>query len=329
VIKIVTPTGVFSLIYLESETEFEQAVVAHADQIFGSRRVYVECKRRVGLDAGNRIIPDGYLIDFSRPRNPQLVVVEIELAAHDLFRHIGVQLLQYSVSFPKAHRSVKQVLHEEITKNVHVQRRCILFAEEAGLRNLDHLLDYIVTEGEFQPLIIIDEATDELQDVLNSLSAEPEVIEFKVFESDDGTRIYQFDPYLSDVEESIHSTTLPQLDPSQHDTVVVPAHEEGFKETFLGESRWHAVRIHASMIRQLKYVAVYRIRPKSAITHLAPIESIQRWGDTGKMVINFAETAQEINPIKLVPNGKVRALQNLRYTSVERLLSARNLDEAF
>jgi hypothetical protein len=46
-------------------------------------------------------------------------------------------------------------------------------------------------------------------------------------------------------------------DPSDLDTVVVPAHEDGFKRVFLGENRWWAVRIHPSMVKQLKYAAVY------------------------------------------------------------------------
>ena len=327
--KIVTPWGTYLLYRFESEGEFERAVVEHAHEIFGPRRVYIDCKQRVGSRGRGQMVPDGYLIDFSRHRDPQLVVVEMELASHDLFRHIGVQLLQYAVSFPHASRQVKDVLYRKITKDTGLRDLCSEFAQQAGLRNLDHLLDYIVVDRPFQALVIIDEATDDLQNVLNSLAASPEVIEFKAYEGEDGTRIYRFEPYLGDVEESRRGTVLPPLDPSEIDTVVVPAREDGFQETFLGEDRWYAVRIHANMSPQLKYIAVYRVRPQSAITHFAPIHSIERWKDTGKVVVNFAEPAREIGPIKLVPNGKVKALQNLRYTSMARLEAAANLDEAF
>src|SRR5215216_6000964 len=97
----------------------------------------------------------------------------------------------------------------------------------------------------------------------------------------------------------------------------------------MGEDRWYKVRIHGSMIPKLKYCAVYRVAPTSAITHVAPISSIDPWQDTDKKVINFVKPAEEIGPIKLVSKGKVKALQNLRYTSYERLKQAKTLDEAF
>ena len=112
-------------------------------------------------------------------------------------------------------------------------------------------------------------------------------------------------------------------------TVVVPAREDGFEKVFLGEDRWYQVRIHPSMISQLKHVAVYRTAPVSAITHYAPIRSIEPWHNTGKMVINFAEPAKEIGPLKLTKNGRVKHLQGLRYTKFDRLKSATSLDEAF
>src|SRR5712692_130456 len=51
------------------------------------------------------------------------------------------------------------------------------------------------------------------------------------------------------------------LSPDEIDTIVVPAKEEGFQETFLGEHRWYAVRIHGSVRPQIKYIAAYQIAP--------------------------------------------------------------------
>ena len=101
------------------------------------------------------------------------------------------------------------------------------------------------------------------------------------------------------------------------------------EEVFIGESRWWSIRINSSMIPKIKNIAVYRVAPKSAITHIAPVSSIEQWKDTSKYVVNFASSAVEIGPIKLVAKGIVRAPQGSRYTSRERLESAKNLDEAF
>lgn len=83
------------------------------------------------------------------------------------------------------------------------------------------------------------------------------------------------------------------------------------------------------MISQLKYVAVYRSKPVSGITHYAPIRSIEPWQNTGKMVINFTEHAKELGPLKLTKTGRVKQLQGLRYTNFDKLKKAKSLDEAF
>lgn len=38
-------------------------------------------------------IPDGYLFDFSNSRGPRLFFIENELELHDLYDHIGPQIM--------------------------------------------------------------------------------------------------------------------------------------------------------------------------------------------------------------------------------------------
>lgn len=115
--------------------------------------------------------------------------------------------------------------------------------------------------------------------------------------------------------------------PTEIDTVVVPAREEGFQTVFIGADRWHAVRLHGSMRPQIKYVAAYRVAPESAITHLAPVKSIDPWNDTGKWVLTFAQPAAPIDRIPILEGGRVKTFQNIRYTSFARLLAAKLLDD--
>jgi hypothetical protein len=112
-------------------------------------------------------------------------------------------------------------------------------------------------------------------------------------------------------------------------TIVVPAREDGFREVFLGENRWYEIRIHHSVIPGIKYIAAYQVAPVSAITHWALVKNIEPWQDSGKFVVNFAKPAKEMKPIPLVPKSRVKALQNLRYTSFDRLQRAKTLDEVF
>ncbi|MBK9166397.1 MAG: hypothetical protein IPM24_02915 [Bryobacterales bacterium] len=114
---------------------------------------------------------------------------------------------------------------------------------------------------------------------------------------------------------------------TEYDTVVVPARGDGFKDVFLGEHRWYAVRLHGSMRPQIRYIAVYQVAPVSAITHVAPVRSIEPWKDTRKWVINFTEPAREIKPIPMPKEGRVRSFQNLRYTTKAQLETATSLDD--
>jgi hypothetical protein len=334
--QLVTPFGTFKLTQYETENEFERAVVSKVSDIFGERRIYLDCKRRIGAKDGKQSVPDAYLIDVSSPRNPQLYVVENEISSHDLFKHIGVQLLQFSVSFAQAGRTIKQILFDEVCSEPSAKARCEKYAHEGGFRNLDHFLESVVLDKEFRALVIIDEETDDLHAVTKNLGFPVEIIEFSTYVNERGERIHRFEPFLADVDaidiETIDSLPIQDQrprDPSGLDTIVVPAREGGFKEVFLGENRWWQVRIHPSMISQLKYVAVYRTAPISAITHYAPIRSIEPWKNTGKMVINFTEPARELGPLKLTKNGRVSHLQGLRYTNFEKLRTANSLDEAF
>jgi hypothetical protein len=114
----------------------------------------------------------------------------------------------------------------------------------------------------------------------------------------------------------------------ESDTVVVASNEEGFQRVFLGENRWWAVRIAAARIAHLKYVAIYRTAPVCSITHYARIRSIECWEGSKKYVINFVGKAMEVGPLRK-SKGSESPVQSWRYTSIEKLRRASNLDEAF
>ena len=131
------------------------------------------------------------------------------------------------------------------------------------------------------------------------------------------------------VKDKPRSYKVSDEDIAEVNTIVVPAREDGFNEVFLGEDRWYAIRVHRAMMPRVKYIAAYQVAPVSAITHWAAVKNIAPWQDSGKFVVNFAKPAKEVKPIPLVPKSRVRALQNIRYTSFDKLQRAKTLDEVF
>lgn len=321
----------------ELEADLESAIQEVKDSLFGSDRIYLETKRKIGKRGGIQNIPDAYLIDLTSKKEPKLYVVENELAKHDPLKHIAIQVLSFSLSYETTPLLVKSILKEALSSEPAAFSLCVQYAEENGYENVDFLLEQIINqENSFNALVIIDEIPDELENVLISKLKFPvEILTLKRYTSDKGERLYGFDPFLGDVSTSGYwavtqnGSKASTLDPAEIDTIVVPAQEEGFKEVFIGEDCWHQIRIHSSMLSKIKHIAVYQVAPVSAITHVAQVKSIEQYKDTNKYILFFEEPAKPIGPLKLVTKGKVKAPQGSRYTSLDLLNNAKSLDDAF
>jgi hypothetical protein len=317
----------------ENEADLEASIIQVQTELFGPNRIYLDVKKKIGVKGGIRNIPDGYLLDLSG-RKPRLYVVENELASHDPLRHVAVQILEFSLSFETDPRAVKTILFRTLEEQPTIRRKCEEYAAGHEFRNLDHMLEYLVYESPFAAIVIIDEMPDNLENVLaRKFQFGVEVLELARYENNQGDRVYLFEPFLADLGEDVLAVEteaerkIGRPDASEVDTVVVPAREEGFQEVFLGEDSWYAIRLHGTMRPQIKYIAAYQVAPVSAITHIAPVKSIEPWKDTGKFVVYFTEPAKEIGPIALVKGGRVKALQNIRYTTREKLMAAKNLED--
>jgi hypothetical protein len=294
-----TKDGTYRLAGYRDEADLEGAINQVKTELFGEHRIYLDVKKKIGAKGGLRNIPDGYLVDLSGQR-PRLYVVENELATHEHLSHIAVQILQFSLSFEAEPRAVRNILFNALHEQPDALAKCEAYAASHNFRNLDHFLDALVFETPFAALVVIDEIPENLENVLaKKFQFGVEVLELACYENGNGERVFRFEPFLADLGEA-EAVTVPTLtvargriDASTIDTVVVPAREEGFQDVFLKENRWYAVRIHGTMRPQIKYVAAYRVAPTSAITHIAPVRSIEPWKDTDKFVLNFAEPAKE------------------------------------
>jgi len=321
----------------ELEDDLESAILEVRETLFGEERIYLDIKKKIGSKGKLKNIPDGYLIDLSSTKEPKLYVVENELVKHDPLKHVAVQILEFSLSFENSPQKIKALIKEAIIKDEEALKKCVDYANENDFENIDFLLETMIYgENKFNVLVVIDEISDELETALIKRFKFPvEILTLQRYCNSKSERIYQFEPFLCDVlaplvtDKRDTSGAEKTIDPSEINTIVVPARKDGFEEVFIGEDCWYAIRIHASMIPKIKFVAAYQVAPVSAITHLAEVESIEQWKDSNKYILRFARPASKIGPIKLVPKGAVKALQNARYTSIDRLKNAKTLDDSF
>ena len=307
------------------EKEFEEQVICHALEIFGPRALYVDIKKRIGED-NILSIPDGYLIDASFPAQPRLYIIENELVTHDPYKHIGQQLLKFAISYKSSGRAIKAFLLEYILVDSAKKSFVEKAAAQAEYRNIDAFFEDIIFEKPIGAIVIIDEVTDDLENVLSQLTMKTDVLEFRTFESK-GELLHKFTPFQGELREA--DDLSPDIDPSKWDTIVVPANEDGFNRVFIGENAWWAIRISSSMVDRIKYIAGYQTAPVSAITYYAEVAKVEKYKDTTKYIVYFKEPAKKIGPLRLTAKKKGSAPQAPRYTTYAKLIVAKTLEELF
>lgn len=326
--RIVSGNDIYYLKEYQLEKDFEQDVVANCRQIFGNDTIYIDIKKKIGDNIVT--IPDGYLLDFTFSNTPRLYIIENELSVHDAYKHIGTQLLKFAVSYKQSRLKIKQYILDYLSKSPTNMTFIESKASEMGYRNIDAMLESMIYRDTVDAIVIIDNSSAELENVLSHLSMKIDIIEFKAYENGAGNRLYKFIPFNNEVKEFVAARSgAKNVSPEDIDTIVVPAQEEGFQSAFIESNAWWQIRISVSMLDKIKYIAAYRTAPVSAITHVAEVDRIERYKDTNKYILYFKESAKAIPHIELDKDKKGVAPQASRYTNYARLMSATKLSEVF
>ena len=162
-----------------SESDFEQVVKEHAEDIFGENACYFDLKRKLKTGAGVGSIPDAYVVVFDQI--PCWYIVEVELSSHPLYEHIVPQITKFvnGIQNPLSQNQIVNAIDDEIASNP------ILAAwVRARIQDVERhkFLSGLITMSPTL-VIVINKATPELTEVCDivSKSLQTKVVEFRTF----------------------------------------------------------------------------------------------------------------------------------------------------
>jgi hypothetical protein len=158
----------------KEERELESAVEEHVKDIFGEESIYFG-KKKISSLPGIGSIPDGYAVTFWG--TPRWYVVEVELSSHPIFEHIVPQINKFinGIKNDATKRELINYMDKEIRSQPIIDH---LIKERFG-EVYRFLSDLIYKSPTI--LIIVDEKTKVLDDVVSSIPVETKILEFKTF----------------------------------------------------------------------------------------------------------------------------------------------------
>jgi len=316
----------FDLLDFDSEYEFEQAVIENSQYLFGKDSVYIDVKKRVGQKhSHNKGVPDGYLIDFASRNQPQLYFVENELSSHDVYSHISEQLVRFSTAIKTSQNQIRDKLLEFIKSDLKIFGTISSFIKDTPFTNVDELMNFMV-DRKIKIVLVIDEATSDLNNSLDVFRDRPDVVTLKRHVHKNEIA-YVYEPMreeLQDLENRKKSSR--KTEEFGFDTIVCPAFEDGFKHAYVNNNAWWEIRISQKAREQLRYLAIYEKSPVAVIRNYAEIDRIEPYKDSGKFIV-YLKNKKTIPPIKLDKGKKGVAPQSPRFTTLSKLLKAGKISE--
>lgn len=222
--------------------EFHPIIKEHHKDIFGDNTIFIEgskLKAQTGIGA----IPDGFVIEINR--RPKWHIVEIELSAHEIYRHIVNQVGRFIIGIKNT--ETQQQLVENIYN--YLQDNKVLKAEFEEITRTNEIHRYISDLIKKPPIlvIVIEERTKELEEALNLLKYSP-------------INVIVFQTYIREGARSVHAHLFGPTNPVQEKTALekdfllkleqdIKTLKPDMQVDMLNENRWlrlksHDIKVH-------------------------------------------------------------------------------------
>jgi len=320
--KIIINNNDYLLFDFDNEAEFEKAVIENQKSLFGKDSIYIDIKKRIGK-CGYRGIPDAFLIDFYDSKDPQLYIVENEIASHDVYSNITEQIARFSASIISSQNQIRDILLKAINEDSEIEKEMENRLKATVFKNITDLIIYLV-EKDVKIVVAINEITSDLNLAFKIFRDPPDIVLLQRYQCDNDI-LYYYEPMREEIEDigTGKSKTKKSVD---FDTVVCAAFEDGFKHAYVQNNAWWEIRLSQEAREKLKYLAIYEKLPLAHIKHVAEIDKIEPYKDTGKFIV-YLKNKKTIKPIPLGTGKKGEAPQSPCYTTMEKLLKAKSIHE--
>lgn len=160
----------------KDEDELEQTISEHSEVLFGEDSIFSP-KQEIRTPSGIGTIPDGFLLLLEEKK---WYVVEVELSSHPVYEHIVVQVNKFNSAIRNLNTRKKLIgaFYKEIQEKENIQLRYRF--ESKGIKELYKFLSDIV-EKDPEIIIVIDEKSEELEEVCGNLPFRTSILEFKTY----------------------------------------------------------------------------------------------------------------------------------------------------
>ena len=196
----------------KNEMELQEYARQHVKTIFGEDAIWLP-GGRIGAkprDRGAKGIPDAFVI---LPSKLKWIVVEVELARHDLHRHINPQISRFAVAWKRE----RKALVDQLTKKCKSSKAIVAELESYGYTDIHEFLSDLL-EDKPDLSIIIDgenEELSELEDIWNFNIYWSVFSTFNVVDSKSSGRIHQIDRIHDNVSSKGASTRRRRAPPRE------------------------------------------------------------------------------------------------------------------